>query len=140
MTISASWELGFNEYELVLLENDNKNIENGQIISDAKQIEKYSPKLRANGGNGKIDNKFIYRKVIGNVIPLGVGLTLNPAADVQGIAIKNKEDLSLSNSDNAVADPEVLDIEPNTDITEDEDIISQRGQNNVKHEGVINKI
>jgi hypothetical protein len=140
MTISASWELGFNEYELVLLENDNKNIENGQIISDAKQIEKYSPKLRANGGNGKIDNKFIYRKVIGNVIPLGVGLTLNPAADVQGVAIKNKEDLSLSNSDNAVADPDLLDIEPNTDIKEDEDIISQRGQNNVKHEGVINKI
>ena len=140
MTISASWELGFNEYELVLLENDNKNIENGQIISDAKQIEKYSPKLRANGGNGKIDNKFIYRKVIGNVIPLGVGLTLNPAADVQGVAIKNKEDLSLSNSDNAVADPDLLDIEPNTDIKEDEDIISQRGQNDVKHEGVINKI
>jgi len=140
MTISASWELGFNEYELVLLENDEKNIENGQIISDAKQIEKYSPKLRANGGNGKIDNKFIYRKVVGNVIPLGIGLTLNPAADVQGVAIKNKEDLNLSNSNNEVSNTELLDVESDTDIIEDENNISQTDENNVKNEGVINRI
>ena len=28
MKISASWELGFNEYRLILLEGEEKNIEN----------------------------------------------------------------------------------------------------------------
>lgn len=84
--ISASWELGFSEYNLVVIEGESKNIEDGLEISDAGQIEDMKSSLRAFGGSGKVDKtKSIYRKVIGNVIPLGIGLTETPAADVKGV-------------------------------------------------------
>lgn len=99
--ISASWELGFNDYNLVVIEGESKNIEDGTNISEASQIEAMKNSLRAFGGSGKLDkNKSIYRKVIGNVVPLGIGLTETPAADVKGVAtLKNdtKETIAEEN-------------------------------------------
>lgn len=137
MSISASWELGFNDYNLVVLEDGEKNIENGAFISDEKEIEKFSGKLRSNGGSGKIDNnKYIYRQVLGNVVPLGIGLTLNPAADVQGVAIKSNE---------GPAEIKFKEEEKNnTDASLDENIqennISQEENLNVKKERIYMKI
>ena len=86
MGISASWELGFSDYNLVVLEGEEKNIENGLEISDPAEVEKYASKLKGFGGEGKFDdNSNIYRKVVNDVVPLGIGLTENPAADVQGV-------------------------------------------------------
>lgn len=85
--ISASWELGFSEYDLVVIEGESKNIEDGIEISEQEKVDSMKSKLRAFGGSGKVDeDKFVYRKVIGNVIPLGIGLTETPAADVKGVA------------------------------------------------------
>ena len=90
MGISASWELGFSEYNLVVLEGEEKNIENGLEISDPDEVEKHMDKLKGFGGQGKFDdNSNIYRKVVNNVIPLGIGLTENPAADVKGVLTEN---------------------------------------------------
>lgn len=87
MKISASWELGFNDYQLVLMDEDERNIENAQVITDASLIEVNKKYLKSMGGSGKNqDGKMIYRKVVGKVLPLGIGLTENPAADVQGVA------------------------------------------------------
>jgi len=73
-------------YNLVVLEGEEKNIENGLEISDPAEVEKYAEKLKGFGGQGKFDeNSSIYRKVINEVVPLGIGLTENPAADVQGV-------------------------------------------------------
>ena len=86
MGISASWELGFSDYNLVVLEGDEKNIENATEISDPTEVEKHMDKLKGFGGKGKFDdNSSVYRKVINDVVPLGIGLTENPAADVQGV-------------------------------------------------------
>jgi len=88
MKISASWELGFEEYNIVVMENeDDKNMENAiEIISSEGDVDKFSKYLRAEGGKGKIEEKgFVYRQVVANVVPLGIGLTENPAADVKGI-------------------------------------------------------
>jgi len=86
MGISASWELGFSDYNLVVLEGEEKNIENGLEISDPVEVEKYASKLKGFGGEGKFDdNSNVYRKVVNDVVPLGIGLTENPAADVQGV-------------------------------------------------------
>ena len=86
MGISASWELGFSDYNLVILEGDEKNIENATEISDPEEVEKHMDKLKGFGGKGKFDdNSSVYRKVINDVVPLGIGLTENPAADVQGV-------------------------------------------------------
>ena len=87
MKVSASWELGFTEYNLVLLEGNDKNIENGTLIDDEEEVEALENKLKAHGGEGRTeDGKFIYRKVVGEVVPLGIGLTETPAADVKGLA------------------------------------------------------
>lgn len=92
MAISASWELGFSDYKIVLLPEGQKNIENGEIIASSEEIEKYKPKLKALGGTGVTeDGKYIYRMPSQDVTPLGIGLTEKPAADVEGVATKNEE-------------------------------------------------
>lgn len=133
MKVSASWELGFNEYDLVLLKNDNKNLEDATFISDSNQIDKLKNNLKSLGGSGKIDKETsIYRQVLGNVIPLGIGLTANPAADVQGVAVKSNEYSSLiePSSNEEEADSSII----------NKNNISQNEENNVNEEGVINRI
>ena len=90
MGISASWELGFTDYNLVILEGDEKNIEDALEITDPDEIERHTDKLKGFGGEGKFDdNSNVYRKVINDVVPLGIGLTENPAADVKGVITEN---------------------------------------------------
>lgn len=91
MKISASWELGFTDYELVLMEGDNKNISSGTLISEASEVDKLKENLRVFGGTGKMkDGRSVYRKVVNDVVPLGIGLTETPAADVKGVSIKQE--------------------------------------------------
>ncbi len=92
MNISASWELGFNEYNIVVLEAEEKNIENARIISDPQEVEAHQGKLRGFGGEGKLDDgSHVYRKVVNKVVPLGIGLTENPAADVKGVLVASED-------------------------------------------------
>ena len=93
LKISASWELGFSDYNIVAMEGDSKNMEDGEIISEFNAVEKIKDKLRGFGGDGKLeDGRSIYRQVINDVLPLGIGLTETPAADVKGVAVEVKED------------------------------------------------
>jgi hypothetical protein len=136
MNVSASWELGFNEYDLVLLNDNNKNLEDAKFISDEKQKEKLKKNLKAFGGSGKIDkNTSIYRQVLGNVIPLGIGLTANPAADVQGVAVKDEQNLEIE-----ISKPEENDQMSDSSDINCENNISQDEENTVIEEGVINRI
>lgn len=140
MSISASWELGFNDYNLVVLDNGEKNIENAQVISDANEIEKYSGKLRSNGGTGKLDNnKSIYRQVLGKVVPLGIGLTLNPAADVQGVAVKTEDPIELKINENQSSEEQKIEELPLEDKAS-ENNISQEETLDVKKERIYMKI
>jgi hypothetical protein len=129
-SVSASWELGFNDYNVVMIDGESKNIEDGALISDASQIESMKNSLRAFGGSGKLDKtKSVYRKVIGNVVPLGVGLTETPAADVKGIATLkseasievNEENISKINNLNVNKDNDnkVMNITSIKDITDE---------------------
>jgi len=89
MKISASWELGFKDYNLVLLEGSDKNIENGLIVDNQDEVASMEKNLKALGGEGRTkDGMSVYRKVIGEVVPLGIGLTETPAADVKGVSTK----------------------------------------------------
>ena len=133
MKVSASWELGFSDYDLVLLDNNNKNLEDAKFITDEGQTDKLSKNLKALGGTGKIDNNtYIYRQVIGDVIPLGIGLTSNPAADVQGVATKDNDKIAI------------IDVKLKEDESESSSInennISQNDEITVNQEGVINRI
>lgn len=84
--ISASWELGFSEYKLAVLMGNNKNLEDAQIIEDSDIIEELSENLQGLGGSGTLeDGRKVYRQVFNGVIPLGIGLTETPAAEVEGV-------------------------------------------------------
>ena len=49
--------------------------------------------LHGEGGSGETEEgKKVFRLIIGEVFPLGIGLTMNPAADVSGVAVYKKED------------------------------------------------
>jgi hypothetical protein len=90
--VSASWELGFNEYNIAV---GSKDLKEAEIVSDKKQIEELSQYLTSFDGEGSMeDGTPVYRLVVGEVFPLGIGFTSNPAADVKGVFIKEKtEDL-----------------------------------------------
>lgn len=86
MKVSASWELGFTDYNIVELSEEEKNIEGGNIIADELIVKGLEEKLKAFGGDGILENgNKIYRHVINEVVPLGIGLTESPAAEVSGI-------------------------------------------------------
>ena len=96
LSVSASWELGFSEFDIVKTDGNSKNIENGEIIAEEEEIEEIKENLKPFGGTGKLDHKSLYRLVKGQVIPLGIGLTETPAADVKGIVTKGEEDEILA--------------------------------------------
>ncbi|NBV99782.1 MAG: hypothetical protein EBR67_09815 [Proteobacteria bacterium] len=139
MAISASWELGFNEYNIIALSDSEKNIENAEIISDPKLIEKYTNDLKAFGGSGKINNKYIYRQVLGKVIPLGIGFTLNPAADVKGVAVKTEEGLNLL-EEKEEGEASMKESTTTTSEANTENNISQNDNLDVKKERIYMKI
>ena len=86
LKISASWELGFSEYNIIVSSNGEKNIENAEIVSDVEKLEELKSSLKGFGGSGVLDNgSGVYRQVINDVVPLGIGLTENPAAEVEGV-------------------------------------------------------
>jgi hypothetical protein len=89
LSISASWELGFTDYNVVVIRGESKDLSDAKIISDPKQVEELTPKLSAYGGTGKLDDdEYIYRQMTNDVLAMGVGLTESPAAEVKGIAVK----------------------------------------------------
>ena len=49
------------------------------------------------GGDGKLDNgKNVYRQVVAEVVPLGIGLTETPAAEVKGVATEEDKKEGIS--------------------------------------------
>jgi len=89
-SISASWEIGFNDYIIAI---GSKNLKEAELVVEEKQIKELSDYLKAFGGEGRMkDGTEIYRLVAGDVYPLGIGFTTNPAANVEGlIKLDNKK-------------------------------------------------
>ena len=62
-TVSASWEVGFSEYQIAV---GSKNLKDARVISDPKEIQNMKPMLKAFGGKGVTeDGKPIYRLITG---------------------------------------------------------------------------
>jgi len=92
--VSASWEVGFNDYKIVI---GGPNLKDSEIIEDPKHIQEFEKLLRGNGGEGvTANNERVYRLITGTVYPVGIGLTTNPAADVKGIYTKKKKEAVAS--------------------------------------------
>lgn len=81
--VSASWEVGFSQYVIAM---GSPNLKDAEVIKNPKHIEEFRKKLKAYGGNGKTkDGVKLYRILTGDIFPLGIGFTGNPAADVKGV-------------------------------------------------------
>jgi hypothetical protein len=105
--IFFSWELAFEDFELIKIDANKTNLEDGEFVTDPEQISKLEKKLRSYGGKGVDDKgKKIGRIPIGDVIPLGLGIVEDPAGQVQPIitqsqvlqASNNKEDIEKDNN------------------------------------------
>src|SRR6266498_4104234 len=122
--ISASWELCYDDYNLVLIDGKSKNIQNGKIISDKPEIEKLEAKLVNSGGLGKLDeNTYVYKVVKG--IPMGIGFTTHPASQIKGVAAEEvKLKINISN--------DIKTIENVTDSTLIKENLSQLQEKVVK--------
>ena len=108
--VSASWEIGFNDYAIAV---GSKNLEEARIIPD-EQKEEYSKFLKAYGGNGRTDSgEEVYRLILGDIYPIGIGFTSNPAADVKGVVLLNEEESEEEEDRQNEAAVEVLKIKNN---------------------------
>lgn len=88
--ISASWELGFNDFHIA---SGSRNLNEAEIVTDPKHIQELSKYLKAFDGSGEMDDGTpLYRLVVGEVYPLGIGFTSDPAADVKGLLTHKKKD------------------------------------------------
>tara|TARA_E500000318_G_scaffold90735_2_gene88782 strand:- start:1616 stop:3172 length:1557 start_codon:yes stop_codon:yes gene_type:complete len=86
-SVSASWEVGFSDYKIAV---GSKNLKDAEIISDPNQINEMRAMLKGFGGKGVMDDGTpIYRLIVGNVYPLGIGFTMKPAANVKGVISEN---------------------------------------------------
>ena len=133
--VSASWEVGFNDYVLAV---GSSNLEESKIVSDPTEIEELRGFLRSNGGSGKTDDgQEIYRLIQGNIFPLGIAYTLNPAADVKGlysesepkstIFINDKRDkISQNNKLNVNNEKDINAMELENTISELKELLNEK--------------
>ena len=87
--VSISWEIAFSNSNLILIDKDKSNLEDGKIISDAAEISKLENNLQAFGGSGFIEGKRIARLIIDEPLPLGAGFVSHPAGQVGTIVTEN---------------------------------------------------
>lgn len=125
--ISASWELGFNTFGIAI---GGKKLKDCKAVTDPIKVAALAPHLRCFGGDGySPDGERIYRLIIGEVYPLGIGFTEKPAADVKGIYVDDPF--------NAYADKVV----PAKEQVKESVVISQSENLNVKtHNKKPNKL
>lgn len=87
-SVSASWELYFDDYDIAV--GKTKNIADCQIYSGESkgELEKY---LVQNKGTGKMEDNYVFRVLNKDgIISAGIGLVSQPAAEVEGLVIINE--------------------------------------------------
>ena len=88
--VSASWEIGFNDFVIAM---GSDKLSDAKIITSENEIDELKPFLKAFGGNGRTEEgDEVYRLITGEIFPLGIGFTANPAADVKGLITQMEDD------------------------------------------------
>jgi len=125
MKVSASWELGFNDY---LIAAGSENLQEAEIISEEKHIQELSQYLKAFDGNGELnDGTPIYRLVVGEVYPLGIGFTANPAAKVKGVYMHGQKKKDSLGNEESLSSIDKIIVNNKKYFIKNEKNISQKG-------------
>ena len=128
--ISASWEIGFNEYYVAIGSSDLKQAE---IITKKEQIDEFKKYLKGFDGPGTLnDGTPIFRLVTGRIYPLGIGFTSNPAADVQGVIIDDGESETIK-QDTEAEQNEYIEVNSLDLLNLNDKIFSQHELNTVNN-------
>jgi hypothetical protein len=120
---STSFELMFDDYDIAIGPNGNRDVKAARIVTDVEEFKKMNKVLRCNGGSGKVENDIVYRVLKSDILPNGAGVVAKPASGLKGILAVNSGMETLS---------EVLDVEAQKSSTEDEKLISNL-ENNTKN-------
>ncbi len=134
MKVSASWELGFSDYEVAIVA-EGKNIAGAEIIKSEKDIDNLKEFLKGFGGSGVLeDGRSVYRKVVNDVVALGIGLTVNPAADVKGLITpktidnNNKEEFLEKEVESSKSEEKVRKTEKNSSQIKEKNVANNIGK------------
>ena len=147
LSVSASWELGFNEFNIA---QGSKNLNEATIIEDEEQLLEMKDSLKVFGGSGiSASGSPVYLNLQGNVLPLGIGFTNNPAAEVKGVIVRDedsdyKADANLNDINNKKSvHSNTEDVKNNMQINKLEDITDEAIKEisaNAVREFISNKI
>jgi hypothetical protein len=96
--ISTSFELLFDNYDIAIGVNGNKDALVAKIIREGDvDFAKYDGLLRCNGGSGKEGDDIIFRILKGDIIPAGAGIVAKPASGIKGILSVSADDVVEEN-------------------------------------------
>lgn len=132
--VSASWEIGFNDYAIALGSDD---LRESEIVTDERK-EDYVQYLKAYGGNGRTDEGVtVNRLIMGEIYPIGIGFTSNPAANVKGLITLDQDQEEQEETPKTALSFDKLEIknnifkEKNSHLTKD-DVIFNKNQKPTK--------
>ena len=126
-TVSTSWEVGFNDYVIAVGGDD---LNESTIVSDPQEVEAYSPYLKSLGGKGTLkDGRKVNRLIVGEIYPLGIGFTSNPAADVKGLVAQQGESKPATSSRNEPID-KLITKSKKTSHSSQENVLNKETNNN----------
>lgn len=134
LSISTSWEMGFKNFNIA---KGSLNLSDATIFSDEENITAMKDKLMHFGGKGvDEDGSPLYINLIGEVLPLGIGFTMNPAADVKGVKVFGSDDSEIGEENKTEKSTESV------DATEAEKILqsSQISEKSVETNIISNKL
>lgn len=106
-SISTSWEIAFKKEGSIWAKSKASNLIKDAEIVPEEEIENVKKFHVAFGGKGKDkEGNSINRIITGKTLPLGAGLTYNPAAEVKGVFVlpdeeeknENEEKIKAKNS------------------------------------------
>jgi len=136
-TVSASWEVGFNDYVLAVGGDD---LHQSTIISDPQEIEAYSPYLKAMGGKGSLqDGRKVNRLIVGEIYPLGIGFTSNPAADVKGLIAEQHQPQEKTESSRPEPIDKIITKSKKTSHSSQENVLNKEPYHNIMDKDQIIK-
>lgn len=115
-TIFLSWELGYQDYNILV---GSPNLSEGEVIkSGSPKFDELSKKLKAKGGNNRLDDGTpIYQYIFGEETqPLAYGFTQQPAANVTPVITASEEIQKNINNNEEISSQQQNPIVINNDM------------------------
>lgn len=135
-SVSASWELSFEDYDIVATENGSSDISDGIVIR-GEERSSYDSDMKHMGGSGKSKRESwsLYRMPTEKMVALGIGFVANPAADVSGVCTKHTQSEKIESSETSFITKEHLENfeKKYREIVEIKEKFSKMQENNVLH-------